>query len=167
MSYHIHVKQGNLLDEADADFIVNPSNTRLLLGSGVSGAFSRACGPALQTLMLRKLQETGPLRKGDVVPTPPGGCSRFRTILHAAVMDYNPGAGETAPALHDIGKILYNIETLLCGNARRRPGRVKLVLPLMGTGLGGLDKRDVILIYRDFFNAGKAWECDVVLYAHS
>ena len=167
MSYHVHIKQGNLLDEADADFIVNPSNTRLTLGSGVSGAFSRACGPSLQTLMSHKLQETGPLKKGDVVPTPPGGCSRFRTVLHAAVMDYNPGARETAPLLDHIATILGKIENILSSHARMHSGRVKLVLPLMGTGVGGLDKRDVVLLYRECFARKVPFDCDVILYAHS
>ncbi len=36
MAYHLNIKQGNLLEEKDATFIVNASNTRLLLGSGVS-----------------------------------------------------------------------------------------------------------------------------------
>jgi O-acetyl-ADP-ribose deacetylase len=167
MGFHIRIQQGNLLEEAEADFIVNPSNTRLLLGSGVSGAFARACGDTLQQAMTRKLRETGPLSKGEVVPTPPGGCVRFRTVLHAAVMDYNPGAVEAMPTLNDIKVILNNIEAILSAYAAGRTGRIRLVMPLMGTGVGGLDKRDVIRIYRDFFRRESTYECEVVLYAHS
>lgn len=36
MSYSLFVKQGNLLSEEQATFIVNASNTKLILGSGVS-----------------------------------------------------------------------------------------------------------------------------------
>jgi len=43
MPYSIVIKQGNLLSE-EADFIVNASNTKLILGSGVSMAFKRHCG---------------------------------------------------------------------------------------------------------------------------
>ena len=167
MGFHITIKQGNLLEESEADFIVNPSNTRLMLGSGVSGAFSRACGDALQEEMQRKLRETGRLSKGDVVPTPPGGCPRFRTVLHAAVMDYNPGVREAAPSLNDIKIILNNISNIISDHAGAHPGRIKLVMPMMGTGVGGLDKRDVILLYRDFFEHEIPCDCDAVVYAHS
>lgn len=34
MSYQISIKQGDLLKEDNATFIVNASNTRLILGSG-------------------------------------------------------------------------------------------------------------------------------------
>jgi len=167
MAYHIRIKEGNLLDEEDADFIVNPSNTVLALGSGVSGAFARACGETLQALMSQKLRETGALRKGDVVATEGGGCTRFRSVLHAAVMDYNPGAAAMMPTLEDVRKILDNTECILSEFARAHGRAVTLALPLMGTGVGGLDKREVLLIYRDFFGRESGFECEVTLYAHS
>jgi O-acetyl-ADP-ribose deacetylase (regulator of RNase III) len=166
MAYHIYIKQGDLLDDPDADFIVNPSNTVLSLGSGVSSAFARACGPELQALMTRKLHETGRLRKGDVVETGGGGCTRYRSILHAAVMDYNPGAADVMPALHDIETIMGGIESFL--TAFTAHGRTpRLALPLMGTGVGGLDKRAVVRIYRDFFGRAVTFECEVTIYARS
>jgi len=166
MSYRIRIIRGDLLDAPDTDFIVNPSNTVLSLGSGVSGAFARACGPELQALMTQKLHERGRLRKGDVVATGGGGCTRYRSVLHAAVMDYNPGAADVMPALHDIETILRGIEAFLAAFAAR--GRApRLALPLMGTGIGGLDKRAVVRIYRDFFTRAVAFECDLTIYARS
>jgi O-acetyl-ADP-ribose deacetylase len=167
MAFHITIKRGNLLDEPDGDVIVNPSNTRLSLGSGVSGAFALACGTSLQEAMTAALQKRGRLSKGDVVPTPPGGCSRFRTVMHAAVMDYNPDALQTVPTLDDIRNILVNICRWLADEALSDTRRLKLVMPLMGTGVGGLDKRDVLRLYRDCFSDTVRYECDVVLYAHS
>lgn len=35
MNYKITIKEGNLLAEKDATFIVNASNTTMILGSGV------------------------------------------------------------------------------------------------------------------------------------
>lgn len=167
MAYRITIKKGNLLDEPEADFIVNPSNTILALGSGVSGAFASACGTALQEAMSTKLRAAGKLSKGDVVVTAPGACTQFRHVLHAAVMDYNPGAAETAPSLGNIRTVLSNIETILANEAASRGGNVTLALPLMGTGVGGLDKRDVLQIYHDFFTREVDYGCDVTLYAHS
>jgi len=167
MAFTIDIREGNLLDEPDADFIVNPSNTRLMLGTGVSGAFARACGDMLQKAMSEKLVETGRLSKGDVVATLPGGCSRFKTVLHAAVMDYNPGAADTMPNLGDIRKILSNINRILSEAALHSDARIKLVLPMMGTGVGGLDKQSVLTIYRDFFAEEIGYDCEIVLYAHT
>ncbi|MHC3994270.1 macro domain-containing protein [Thiomicrolovo sp. ZZH C-3] len=165
MAYHLTIKTGNLLDAPASDFIVNPSNTVLQLGSGVSGAFARACGPGLQSAMTRALRETGRLQKGDVVAT--GGCERFGSVLHAAVMDYNPGAAEALPRLEEIETILRNIHTALAAFAALHGRSVSLALPLMGTGVGGLDKRRVLEIYRDFFRRDVGYECEVLLYAHS
>ncbi len=167
MPYCIRIGQGDLLEEPSADFIVNPSNTALILGSGVSAAFARACGPQLQQRMTQKRKETQPLAKGDVVETPPGRCSRFHAVLHACVMDYNPGASETAPTPNDIEVILNNIESVVSRAARGRDTPVKLVMPLMGTGVGGLDKETVIEIYRRFFSRPVSFACDVVLYGHT
>jgi len=167
MAYIITIKQGNLLDAPDAAFIVNPSKTRLVLGSGVSGAFARACGETLQMAMNAKLVETGRLSKGDVVATLPGECTRFRTVLHAAVMDYNPGAAETMPNLGTIRKILENIKRIVSDETVKIGRQVKLVLPMMGTGVGGLDKQSVLKIYREFFVEESGPDCEIVLYAHS
>ncbi len=56
MSYTCTVKQGNLLNEDNATFIVNASNTTLVLGSGVSAAFRKKCGMQLQQEMFDKLK---------------------------------------------------------------------------------------------------------------
>jgi len=55
MGYKCIIKQGNLLNEENATFVVNASNTKLLLGSGVSMAFLRHCGRCLQEEMLQSL----------------------------------------------------------------------------------------------------------------
>jgi O-acetyl-ADP-ribose deacetylase (regulator of RNase III) len=57
MGYKVICKEGDLLQEMSATFIVNASNSRLILGSGVSMAFKRACGIELQGLMFEKLRE--------------------------------------------------------------------------------------------------------------
>ena len=92
MSYTLSVKQGNLLDEEEAIFIVNASNTKLILGSGVSMAFKRHCGNELQQEMLKSLENIeGTLNQGDVVATSSGKATNFIYALHVAVMDYNSG----------------------------------------------------------------------------
>jgi len=91
INYHLKIKQGNLVLAENVDFIVNASNTSLILGCGVSMAFFRHCGHQLQEQMdevLSEIKATGyKLKKGDVVPTKPGKASNFKHALHAMTVD--------------------------------------------------------------------------------
>ena len=105
MSYYCIVKQGNLLSEDSATFIVNASNTKLILGSGVSMAFAHHCGRELQDEMLKSLKNIGEsLEQGDVVATSAGQADNFQYALHVAIMDYNTGVKhrDKAPTLEVI-----------------------------------------------------------------
>ena len=73
MSYRCTVKPGNLLKEENATFIVNASNTKLQLGSGVSSAFRKVCGVVMQMEMLDKYKSLEQeLKKGDIIATSAG-----------------------------------------------------------------------------------------------
>lgn len=167
MGYRIIIKQGNLLDEEYATFIVNASNTRLVLGTGVSMAFKRKCGPGLQKEMLKALDKIGhPLQKGDVVITSSGEATNFEYALHACVMDYNPGLNyrDKAPSLQNIHEILLNIEQYLKLYEEKISKPTRLVLPLMGCGVGGLDKKEALSVYKEFFSKKTDLTCGVVIY---
>ena len=167
MSYKLIAKQGSIFDEEHATFIVNPSNTRLLLGSGVSAAFKRECGKELQDEMSNTLLNIeGGLQQGDVVATGPGKSKKFDIALHAAIMNYDPGTRQIDkyPTLQTISKALQNIEQYLQWYAKHKSQTMKLVLPMMGCGVGGLKIEDVAKIYRDFFSKEVDYECEVVVY---
>jgi len=169
MPYSIVVKQGNLLNE-EADFIVNTSNTKLILGSGVSMAFKRHCGIELQTEMNSVLNSIdSDLVQGDVVATSSGEASNFKYSLHVAVMNYNQGVkyNEKNPTIDIIKKALENIENYLLWYAKNKSDTIKLVLPLIGCGVGGLDKADVIELYKNFFTRQVDINCEVVIYGYS
>lgn len=85
----IEVRRGSVTD-ADVAILVNASNTIGWLGSGVSAAIGKACGPAFQAAITRAMGGR-PMRPGDVLVTHAGDHARARTVLHAAVMDYRPG----------------------------------------------------------------------------
>jgi len=166
MAYEIIIKKGNLLNE-DADFIVNASNTKLLLGSGVSMAFKRHCNKNLQNEMDTYLHtiSKGELNHGDVAIT--SSCAyNFKYAIHTAVMNYNKGMRRKNknPTLQTISDILYNIEKylLLYANETKKP--IKIVFPLMGCGVGGLSKIDVLNLYKEFFSKKIEIECEVVIY---
>jgi len=171
MPYTCITKQGNLLDEKNATFIVNASNTTLVLGSGVSAAFRKKCGMRLQEEMFSKLRSfEQKLHKGDVIATSSVAANNFKYTLHAAVMDYNQGVNgkDKLPVINDIQTILSNIEPYLQWYADNHEGEaVKLVLPLMGCGVGGLNKKEVLVTYKTYFQKDVSFDCDVVIYAYS
>jgi O-acetyl-ADP-ribose deacetylase (regulator of RNase III) len=170
MSYALKIKQGNLLIETDSTFIVNASNTKLLLGSGVSMAFKHHCVNELQKEMTAKLDEIGLLKKGDVVATSSAKANNFKYALHVAVMDYNQGVrgDDKLPTLQDIKNSLINIKLYLEWYIDKSNSKnMKLVLPLMGCGVGGLDKADVINLYKKHFENNINFDCKVVVYGFS
>jgi len=150
--YKVKIKKGDIFSEDFADFIVNPSNTELFLGSGVSAAFRKNC-PELAHILKNKR-----IKQGEVLLTP---CplNKFKYALHVAIMDYlskNP-----FPTYEIIKKSLQNIEKIIKNYAP-----CKIVLPLMGTGVGGLDKEKVIKIYKEFFSRKVDFDCEVVIYGY-
>ena len=168
MGYICKVKQGNLLQE-DAIFIVNASNTRLVLGSGVSMAFKNHCGSTLQQEMLEIYQKVDkPIEQGTVFATSAGDAKNFKYALHASVMNYNQGTryAEKIPTLATIQDILENIEGYLEWFSQKSDNPMKLVLPLMGCGVGGLEKEAVIKAYKSFFERVVVFDCEVVVYGY-
>ena len=171
MSYRCTVKPGNLLKEENATFIVNASNTKLQLGSGVSSAFRKVCGVVMQMEMLDKYKSLEQeLQKGDVIATSAGKAINFKYALHAAVMDYNTGVRgiDKLPTIDTIKKILQNIEPYLQWYADNHTDEpMKLVLPLMGCGVGGLNTKQVLEVYKSFFLREVSFQCKVVIYGYS
>ena len=86
ISYKLFAKQGDLLT-AKVDFAVNPSNTAMLLGSGVQMAFKQICGVILEKYMQDALKNRGVINQGDVIKTA-SNYKNFPYVLHAAVMNY-------------------------------------------------------------------------------
>ncbi len=170
MAYLLYIREGNLLDVTDATFVVNASNTSLMLGTGVSMAFKKHCGPLLQDLMRAKVNEMAEMgtrvHPADVIITAPGEAQNFEYILHAAIMDYRPGA-HPAPSLSVIHETLKNIEGYLKWYAERSETTITLVLPLLGCGVGGLDRIQVMQLYKIFFSRPVGFECDVFVYGHT
>lgn len=169
MAYSIKVKQGDLLKEENATFIVNASNTQLMLGSGVSMAFKRDCGAELQQEMKALLnQRENRLKQGDVVLTSSGKAANFKYALHVVVMDYEIGTkpDDKFPQLEHIRIALQKIEDYLVYYAQNGESHLKLVLPLLGCGVGRLDKEEVIKLYKAFFSRNTELDCEVIVYGY-
>ena len=137
------------------DYVVNPSNTILSLGSGVSGVLKIMC-PELQNVMWEWLNRNGYLNPGDIAITP-YPCKEFKYVIHAAVMDYRNGAKRVSPDYDRIEMICKNIAKFLDNK------KVKVIIPLLGTGVGGLDKIKVYKIMKKYFEKLQA---EVILVVH-
>lgn len=126
---------GNITNADGVDFIVNASNTRLILGSGVSMAIKRHCGFEIE----REMALFAPINLGDVVKTSAGKATNFKALLHAAITDIK--IPTTIQVVHDA---LINIDKYCTQNS-------KLAIPLLGTGSGKLDKIEVMNLFKTFF----------------
>jgi O-acetyl-ADP-ribose deacetylase (regulator of RNase III) len=104
MAPKIEFVQGSLTDGGET-VLVNASNTGATLGSGVSGAIRRACGPAFQGQVHEALQAKfkGPMEPGQVLITHAGAHPRAKWVAHVSVMDYRQGMGpQSFPTLDTI-----------------------------------------------------------------
>lgn len=107
---------------ADADAIVNASNTRLKLGGGVSGAIRGAVSDpvGLQNAMSR----LAPLASDNAVVTSSYGLPNTGKIIHVAT-----ASGKPDVVMESLGAIFR-----VCTERRFR----SVAIPALGTGTGGL-----------------------------
>jgi len=168
MTYDFKIATGNVV-KLDADFIVNASNTKLILGSGVSMAFKRHCGPNLQQKMdsLRQelIQSQTPIKQGDVVATSSCDAINFTYALHAAVINYEKGARQTEskPSLLTIETILLNTEPYLQWFSQTYGKKATIVFPYLGCGVGGLNKADILNLFENFADRETEVEAVIIL----
>ena len=164
ISYKLFTKQGDLLT-AKADFAVNPSNTAMLLGSGVSMAFKRSCGVMLEKYMQDALKNRGVINQGDVIKTASNYkiSHMFYMLQWWTILKKNK---PKVPTIQTIKEILQNLQQILL---LEQEDHLTLALPLIGCGIGGLEKSEVVLEYKNFFlyqkNADK--KCDVMVYGYN
>jgi len=155
MAYEFQAVTGNIV-LFDADFIVNASNTKLILGSGVSMAFKRHCGLRLQQEMdnvrNESIQRQIPIQQGDVVATSSGEAINFKYALHAAVINYDKGVSQSVskPSLQTIETILLNTEPYLQWFIEKFRAPSTVVFPYLGCGVGGLNKVDIQGLFESF-----------------
>lgn len=134
----IEFAQGSLTDGSES-VLVNASNTNATLGSGVSGAIRKACGPQFLGELTKALQAAfhGPMEPGQVLVTNAGTHPRAQWIVHVAVMDYRQGMGpQSYPTLETVRRgceRLWQAVEALPGSDRHSVAMVAL-----GAGTGDL-----------------------------
>ena len=138
----IALAQGSLTDGAEL-VLVNASNTNAALGSGVSGAIRRACGPGYQEKLSAELERRfgGPMQPGQVLVTDAGSHPRARYVVHVAVMDYRQGfGGGSYPTLDVIRTGCEQLWDAVEGLVAEP--RVSVAMVALGAGTGGLGVRE-------------------------
>lgn len=112
------------ITRVQADAIVNPANSRLIMGGGVAGAIKRAGGPEIEKEALQR----APIAVGEAVATTAGRL-RAKYVIHAPTMP-RP-AMNTDPA--SVEKA-----TAAALNIARGLKLSSVAIPGMGTGVGGV-----------------------------
>lgn len=164
---NIKIKYGNLVEE-NATFIVNASNTELLLGSGVSRAFYEHCGgSAFQEELYKLKKRDNTIGQGDVIVSSSGTAQNFQYALHIAVMNYSDNTKSPLPTYQHIQTALNRIITII--NEKIQNTHIKnpiLVIPLLGCGVGGLDKKKVFNMIKKTFEQTDI-NLEVIIYLHN
>ncbi len=134
----IIVKRGSICT-ARVDAIVNPANCYGSMGGGVARAIRDVGGRVIEDEAIHK----GPVNLGDLIVTRAGSliCGR---IIHAPTME-NPADRADPDVVREA------MESVLDYAARERLD--SLAFPGMGTGVGGLDKREAAKIMITAFRA--------------
>ena len=161
------IKLGNLVKER-ATFIVNASNTELTLGSGVSQAFSEQCGGSSYQDELYSIKRSiGEIEQGDVVISGSGSATNFEYALHVAVMNYSDSSKSPYPSYMQIQKALNSMLNIIQEKVQSENiQNPKVVIPLLGCGVGGLKKEKVFLMIKSIFKKA-TFDLDVVIYFHN
>ena len=106
-----------------------------------------------------------PLKPGEVIKTISNN-ENFTHIFHAAVLNYTFKNMSKYPNLDVIKSVLKNID-----NEILRYGKfdIKLGIPLIGCGIGGLSKKEVINLYKKHFikNNSANIKCKVAIYGYT
>ncbi len=120
------------ITEVDADAIVNPANTMLIMGGGVAGAIKRKGGEEIEREAIRK----APVRIGEAIETSAGRL-RAKYIIHAPTVE-SPGGASSSDYVR--AAVRASIKRGVEMGVRR------IAFPAMGAGVGGVPVEESIRI---------------------
>lgn len=123
----IEILEGDITKQK-ADAICNPANSLLVMGGGAAGAIKRVGGAEIE----REALKYAPVPVGKAVATGAGKLNS-KWVIHAPTME-RPAMPTTAEKVYQATKA-----ALLCAE---EVGARDLVLPGMGTGVGGVSPTD-------------------------
>lgn len=127
---------GDITKLRDTDIIVSAANGIGVAGAGVAGAIARSGGEKFATELREKAKNEGPFEPGDVYETGSGVMNKLgiQSVYHAVTMKY-PG---TQSSIDTVVKATRN-----CCKKAIEENRKSIAFPGLGTGIGGLNKKQV------------------------
>jgi len=129
MGVEIEVRKGSIID-VDADAVVNAANSLGYMGGGVAGYLKRVCGDEVE----KEAIEKAPIPVGEAITTSAGKLKdKLKGIIHAPTME--------RPAMRiGVENVIKAVEGAL--KEAERMGFEVIAMPGMGTGVGGVSKKD-------------------------
>ncbi len=112
------------LTKQEADAITNPANSLMFMGGGAAGALKRAGGEEIE----KEARMKAPIPVGKAVATTAGRL-KAKFVIHAPTME--------RPAMPTTREKVY-LATKAAIECADEVGAKSLVIPGMGTGVGGL-----------------------------
>ncbi len=123
------------ITEIDADALVNPANSLLIMGGGVAGAIKRKGGAEIE----EEARKYAPVPVGEAIITHAGKL-KARFIIHAPTM-------EKPAMLTTTEKVKKAVLAAL--KLAEEKGLESIAFPGMGTGVGGLSAEEGANAMRD------------------
>jgi O-acetyl-ADP-ribose deacetylase (regulator of RNase III) len=123
----ITVVRGDIT-QSQAEAVVNPANSRLIMGGGVAGAIRRAGGPTIE----REALQRAPIRVGEAIATNAGKLAA-RYVIHAPTMS-RPAMSTDLESVEKATSAALRVAKTL--------GLSSIAIPGMGTGVGGVPVND-------------------------
>lgn len=141
------------VEEHQAEAYVVAANNELWMGAGVAGALKRAAGEEVE----REAVAQGPIEVGDAVVTSAGTMpAPAKGLIHAAAMGFT-----------DRTQIYASVESVSAATRRAlelcdERGWRSVVMPALGTGVGGLEFDDaaaaMVATAREYLQSGSGVE---------
>ncbi len=123
----VEVRKGNIT-QVEADCLVNAANSLGYMGGGVAGALKRAGGEEIEHEAVAK----APIPVGEAVATTAGRL-KARYVIHAPTMERPGGPSSPDKVKAATAAALRTADACGCKT---------VVIPGMGTGVGGVSPRD-------------------------
>jgi O-acetyl-ADP-ribose deacetylase (regulator of RNase III) len=149
---NIVIKIGDLLEE-EAEAIVNPANSLMIMGGGVAGIIKKKGGEEIE----EEAKKYAPVEVGKAIITKAGKL-KFKYVIHSPTME--------RPAMLTTFENVYKATLAALGSAYNH-GIKRVSFPAMGTGVGGLSYSEaakaMLSAIKDFLEKFTLEEIKIVL----
>lgn len=142
------------LTTLNVNAVVNAANGVGPMGGGVAYAIKKVGGHEIEQEAIKRCQEEGPFRPGQVYVTTGG--QKWKYVIHAVTMTYPAEPADYDSTGEALAKAIKKAVEL---------GIKTLALPALGMGVGGLEPRPLAQVYAKVFKLLKDEPLNIVVSA--